>query len=114
MKEDFSPLLQLRVLRSGLLQDGNVGVGIFPEGEEILVRGVALCTVALKSIGTGEIEARERTKSKVENDARVINYLLKLFGGLFAVLFHEECLAAKVHRIHRSQLEWRGLAQVEW
>jgi hypothetical protein len=44
----------------------------------------------------------------------VINYLLKLFGGLFAVLFHEECLAAKVHRIHRSQLEWRGLAQVEW
>jgi hypothetical protein len=26
--------LQLRVLRLGLLQDGNVGVGVFPEGEE--------------------------------------------------------------------------------
>ena len=26
-------LLQLRVLRLGLLQDGNVGVGVFPEGE---------------------------------------------------------------------------------
>jgi hypothetical protein len=27
--------LQLRVLRLGFLQDGDVGVGVFPEGEEI-------------------------------------------------------------------------------
>jgi len=26
-------LLQLRVLRLGFLQDGDVGVGVFPEGE---------------------------------------------------------------------------------
>jgi len=32
-------LLQLRVLRLGLLQDGDVGVGVFPEREEILVGG---------------------------------------------------------------------------
>jgi hypothetical protein len=30
--------LQLRVLRFGFLQDGDVGVGVFPEGEEILIR----------------------------------------------------------------------------
>jgi len=29
--------LQLRVPGLGLLQDGNVGVGVFPEGEEIFV-----------------------------------------------------------------------------
>ena len=29
--------LQLRVLRFGLLQDGDVGIGVFPEGEEILI-----------------------------------------------------------------------------
>jgi hypothetical protein len=29
-------LLQLRVLRLGFLQDGNVGVGVFPEGEKSL------------------------------------------------------------------------------
>ena len=29
--------LQPRVLRLGLLQDGDVGVGIFPEGEEVFV-----------------------------------------------------------------------------
>jgi len=28
----LNELLQLRVLRSGLLQDADVGVGIFPEG----------------------------------------------------------------------------------
>src|ERR1700756_4710442 len=30
-------LLQLRVLGFGLLQDGDVGVGVFPEGEEVFV-----------------------------------------------------------------------------
>src|ERR1035437_2791201 len=32
-------LLQLRVLRSGFLQDGDVGVGVFPERQEIFVGG---------------------------------------------------------------------------
>jgi hypothetical protein len=31
-------LLQFRVLRLGLLQDGDVGVGVFPQREEIVVR----------------------------------------------------------------------------
>jgi len=32
-------LLQLGVLRLGFFQDGNVGVGVFPEAEEIFVGG---------------------------------------------------------------------------
>jgi hypothetical protein len=32
-------LLQFRVLGSGLFEDGDVGVGVFPECEEILVGG---------------------------------------------------------------------------
>ena len=32
-----NPLLQSRVLRLGLLQDGDVGVGVFPEGEGVLM-----------------------------------------------------------------------------
>jgi len=36
---DACPLLQLGVLRLGLFQDGNIGVGIFPEGETLFVRG---------------------------------------------------------------------------
>jgi hypothetical protein len=30
--------LQLRVLHLGLLEDGNVGVGVFPEGQNNLLR----------------------------------------------------------------------------
>ena len=51
--------MQFRVLRFGLLQDGDVGVGVFPEGEEILVVGFSLEGVALQNIGAGEAESRE-------------------------------------------------------
>ena len=35
-------LLQLRVLSFGLLVDGDVGIGVFPEGEEVLIRRAGL------------------------------------------------------------------------
>jgi hypothetical protein len=35
-------LLQLGVLCLGLFQDGDVGIGVFPEGEEFLVGGAGL------------------------------------------------------------------------
>ena len=38
-EEEVSQLLQLRVLRLGFLQDGDVGVGVFPESEEVFVGG---------------------------------------------------------------------------
>jgi hypothetical protein len=34
-----TPLLQPPIHRLGLLQDWNFGIGVFPEGEEILVGG---------------------------------------------------------------------------
>jgi hypothetical protein len=36
---DSHRLLQLRVLGLGFFKDGDVGVGVFPEGEEIFVGG---------------------------------------------------------------------------
>jgi hypothetical protein len=47
----FSPgdgwlLQQLGLLRFGLPIDGNVGVGVFPEGEEILIGGLRLGPIA--------------------------------------------------------------------
>src|SRR5215467_1584316 len=35
--------LQLGVFGFGLLQDGDVGIGVFPEGEQALVRGLGVC-----------------------------------------------------------------------
>jgi len=45
-------LLQLRVLCFGLLIDGDVWVGIFPEGEEIFVSSRFLTTTGRMIIGS--------------------------------------------------------------
>jgi hypothetical protein len=37
--EDRTLLLQVRVLSFGLLQDRDVGIGVFPESEEVSVDG---------------------------------------------------------------------------
>jgi hypothetical protein len=47
-------LLQLCVLRLGFLQD--VGVGVFPEGEEVLVGGAALAVSPDYGVSTGKTE----------------------------------------------------------
>jgi hypothetical protein len=37
-RESRKQLLQFRVLRLGLLRDGDVGVGVLPEREEVLIK----------------------------------------------------------------------------
>jgi len=39
-------LLKLGVLRFGVFQDGDVGIGVFPQGEEVLVSAAAFGGVA--------------------------------------------------------------------
>jgi hypothetical protein len=55
-------LLQLRVLGFGLLKDGDVGVGVFPEGEEVLVGCSGLVCVAFQSVGSGEAKVGQRSQ----------------------------------------------------
>jgi hypothetical protein len=45
--------LQLRVLRPGFLQDGDVEVGVFPEREEILIHGLRFGLLQEYNIGIG-------------------------------------------------------------
>ena len=87
---DRKALLQLRVLRFGLLQDGDVGVGVFPEREEILVGGersdaggVGVRTLSLRGsrlqgVGAGHSQMRQRSRPAVPNDAAVVDDLLEL------------------------------------
>jgi hypothetical protein len=53
--------LQLRALGFGLLQNGDVGVGIFPEGEEVLVCGFGSGTITRHRIGATELKMCEST-----------------------------------------------------
>ena len=60
-RKEWPPwLLQLRVLRFGLLQDGDVGVGIFPEGEEVLVGHFRFGGIARKHICSSQLKVCQR------------------------------------------------------
>ena len=48
--------MQLRILGLGLLKDGNVGVGIFPQRQEILICRFGFRGVALQHVGAGETD----------------------------------------------------------
>jgi len=52
LTEAETRLLQLGVFGFGLLQDGDVGVGVFPEGQEVLVGITCLFCVARQGISS--------------------------------------------------------------
>ena len=57
--------LQLGVLRFGFLENGDVGIGVFPKSKEILVARARFRGIALKAAGAGELklcEGKENTE----------------------------------------------------
>jgi len=102
--EIHAQLLQLRVLRLGLLQDGNVGVGVFPKSQEILiggegasVGGVGICALrsfCLHGVGTRHAQMRQRSRPAVPDNAVVVENFLELLGGGTALPSGKICLAA--------------------
>jgi hypothetical protein len=50
--------LQLRILRLGLLQDGDVGIGVFPERKEVLVCRLAFNRIACHRVGATKLKVR--------------------------------------------------------
>jgi hypothetical protein len=88
-------LLQSCVLDFGLLEDGDVGVGVFPKGEEVLVSGErpnagsvgirALHGFRLQCIRTSHAQMRQRSRPAVPDDPAVVENLLELGGGFFAL-----------------------------
>ena len=53
-------LLQLGVFGFGRDEDGNIEVGVFPKGEEILIGSFRFGGVTLQHIGTSKSEMGER------------------------------------------------------
>ena len=81
-------LLQLRVFRLGLLVDGDVGVGVFPEGEEIFVGGErsdaggigirSLQGSRLQGVRPSHPQMRQGSGPTIPDDAAMVENLLKL------------------------------------
>jgi hypothetical protein len=47
-------LLKLRELCFGLFEDGDVGIGVFPEAEEILIGDFGFYAIADKGVGASQ------------------------------------------------------------
>src|ERR1035438_8316507 len=116
-------LLQLCVFRLGLLQYGNVGVGVFPEREEIFVGGEcpdagsigtrSLRSSRLQGIGTSYAQMRQCPRPAVPDDAVVVENLLKLGCGFLALSCGQVCLSAHIHVIEARNIgDKRNLPQL--
>src|SRR5271156_434667 len=106
--ESLIPLLQLRKLRLGFFKDGNVGIGVLPEGKEILVGGFGFGSVARHRVGAAEAKMRQSSERKVDHNAAMVQKLLELGGCRGSIMFQKVSFAAHVRGIHSPQLKlWR-------
>ena len=97
-------LLQFCVLCFRFFQDGDVGVGVFPEREEIFVGGESpdaggigirsLRGSRLQRIGTSYSQMRQRSRPAILYEAAVVENLLEFFGSSTALSGCQVCLSA--------------------
>src|SRR5579862_1536132 len=86
-------LQQLCVFGLGFFEDGNVGVGVFPESQEILIRGTSLIAGGrilgrIEGVSASQPEAGQRAPLKVSYQAVVVNELSKFRRCCVAVVQH--------------------------
>src|SRR5437016_5591189 len=91
--------LQFRGLRFCSDEDRNVGVGIFPESKEILIRGAALGSVALHRIGASQLKVGQRTNGFVEHNSAMVEDFLKLGCCFVAAMCSKIGLSSHIDRI---------------
>jgi anti-sigma B factor antagonist len=65
--------LQLGVFSFGLLEDRNIGVGVLPHLEEILVRRLGLGVIARENVSAAKPEMRERADGRISREAGVFD-----------------------------------------
>src|ERR1700674_588648 len=93
---DRSESLQLCIFCLGLLQDGNVGIGVFPECEEVLISHASVRDVALQRIRACEVEMRQCTDGFIQHNTTMVEDLLKLYRGFAAPIRGQISFAAHI------------------
>src|SRR5580693_209472 len=91
-------LLELRVFRPSSDEDGDVGVGVFPQREEILISRLGLGGVALQDIGSADLEMRECAPRKVHHQSSMVDELLKFRCRSISIVQHQIGFTTQINR----------------
>jgi hypothetical protein len=73
--------VQFGVFGFGLLEDGNIRIDVFPEGQEFLIRLAGLGGIALQDGRASQTQIGENADGLVLYDTGIIDDLLKLGAG---------------------------------
>jgi hypothetical protein len=92
-----------RVFRLRLFQDGDVGVSIFPQGEEVLIGGFCFGGVALHGIGSTQLEMSQYADGIADHDPGVIENFLKFPGGFSALARGQIRLPTRIDGIEGAE-----------
>src|ERR1700722_1873175 len=100
---------QLRILCPGFFQDGDVGIGVFPEGEEVFVcrkcsnaGGIAISTLRsshLQCVGTSGAQTRQGSRPAVPDNSVVVENPPELRGCRVPLARSQISLATNICRI---------------
>ena len=94
---------KLRVFCPGLFEDGDVRVGIFPEGKEILIGVFGLGHVARGNVCSAQLQVRQGAYRIGENDAAMIQDLLEFRRRLSATSCFKVRLPADIRGVEASE-----------
>jgi hypothetical protein len=92
-------LLQLGVFRPGLFQDGDGGIGVFPQREEILVGRLCLVLISRQDECSAQLQVRQSTCWITNNDAAMIGDFLEFRSGFGAPVRGQIGLATHIDGI---------------
>lgn len=95
-----------------MLQDGDIGIGRFPEIEEVGIGNFGFCGVATHGIGASQFEMCKGAQWKIDYNTAMIEELLEFGEGIRPLMHLQVSLAAQERRIHASELKWRRCAQL--
>src|ERR1017187_10316770 len=91
--------LQPGVFRLGLDEDRDVGVGVFPKGEEILVGSLCPGLISRHGERSAELQVCQWADGIADHDAAMIENLLEFRGGFGALVCGQIGEATDIDRI---------------
>ena len=103
------PLVEICIFCSGLFEDGDLGVGVFPERKEILIGRFRFGLITPKCVSSTQLQVRHCADGIADYDPAVIENFLEFPGGFGALVCGQIRKATDIGRVEitGAQKEFR-------